>query len=380
MNTYSALISYYTRDRYDLLFDVKQKKISIEEFKEDAISFMNDYYPQEENKQLVANQLVENLLGYSVITSLIEDDSISDIKIHDWNKIVIKRKGRREESSVSFKNEEDYNRFIESVITRNQVNASTQNAIQRFTDDDGFDSCILRFTLITPFLTTSGKYKLIIRKVPKDFYSMDDLVREEMMDESIKNYLCEAWNRGSILICGANSSGKTTLLNALKEEIPHDKSVLVIQQAEELTTREHGGHPDMIFLHSIEGTTESDVHYDLKELSIAGLTCDVDYFIIGEVKGAEANYLLNASYTGHTCGATIHSGSSQTALDKLVDYALYTGSYTKPELMAMMTCFKTVVFMEDFKVTEISEVVGKKENEIEYRTMYDRNEGIDNIG
>lgn len=379
MNTYSALISYYTREKYDLLFDVKNKKATVEDFKADAIAFMDEYYPQEEDKDVVAQQLVDNLLGYSVITPLIENPYISDIKIHDWNRIIIKTKGKKTISDVKFSDEDDYKRFIESVITRNQVNASTLNAIQRFTDDDSFKSCILRFTLITPFLTTNGHHELIIRKVPKDFYSMDDLVREEMMTEPIKKYLCDSWNRGSVLVCGANSSGKTTLLNALKEEIPHDKSVLVIQQAEELTTREENGHPDMIFLHSVEGTSESEVHYDLKELSIAGLTCDVEYFIIGEVKGAEANYLLNASYTGHTCGATIHAGSSETALDKLVDYALYTGSYTKPELMAMMTCFKTVVFMKDFKVTEISEIVGRKGDEIEYRKMYDRNEGIDNI-
>ena len=43
--------------------------------------------------------------------------------------------------------------------------------------------------------------------------------------------------------------------------------------------------------------------YGLEEISIAGLTMDVDFFIIGEVKGAEALYLLNAAYTGQLCAA-----------------------------------------------------------------------------
>ena len=51
----------------------------------------------------------------------------------------------------------------------------------------------------------------------------------------------------------------------------------------------------MMFLHSLPGASESSVNYDLKHISIAGLTMDVDFFIIGEVKGGEALYLLNAA-------------------------------------------------------------------------------------
>ena len=368
--TYKALMNVYTKDKAELILKVKRNEMSKEEFKENIIEFMNVYYPNEVNKEEVAKTMLENLFGYSVLTSLIEEKDITDIKVHAWNRIIIKRKGQKSVSDITFENEAQYNRFIESVITRNQINASSRNAISRFTDDDSFEKFILRFTLVTPVLTTAKNYELIIRKIPKDFYSMDDLVDEEMMTEDVKEYLIKAWDKGSVLICGANSSGKTTMLNALKEEIPHDKSVLVIQQAEELTTRAEGGHPDMIFLHSLEGNSESDVHYDLKDLSIGGLTMDIEYFIIGEVKGAEASYLLNASYTGHIAGATVHASSSVTGIDKIVDYALYNSSYTKQELLAMMTSFKTVVFMKNFKVCEISEIIGVKDNKIEYKPIF----------
>ena len=371
--TYSALMNSYTKDRFNIIFDVRDKKATIEDFKNDVRDFCKTYYPTEDNVEEIAQELVENLFGYSILTPLIENKDISDIKVHDWDNIIIKTKGKKTVSDVKFNDVDQYNRFIESVITRNKVNASTLNAIQRFTDDDSFDDFILRFTLVTPFLTTKGNYELIIRKVPKNFYSMDNLVTEGMMSEDIKDMLIEAWKKGSILICGANSSGKTTILNALKEEIPHDKSVLVIQQAEELSTKDH---PDMIFLHSIEGSNESEVKYTLKELSIAGLTMDVEYFIIGEIKGAEACYLLNASYTGQTCAGTIHANDSENAIDKLVDYALDAGTYTKSELMRMMTCFKTVVFMKDFKVQKISEVTGVDNSGatsvLKYKTLYER--------
>ncbi len=147
-----------------------------------------------------------------------------------------------------------------------------------------------------------------------------------------------------------NSSGKTTLLNALKETLPDNMAVLVTQQADELTTLMH---PDMMFLHSLPGTTESKVSYDLKHISIAGLTMDVDCFIIGEIKGEEALYLLNAACTGQLCAATIHASSADRAADKLVDYAMYESRYARDELMRMMDCFQTVVYMEHFKVRQI---------------------------
>lgn len=372
---YKALINIYTKERSSAIFDVKKGKKSIEAFKRDAYSQIKSIFPGVADKDIepVIKEFIDNIFGYSVLTPLIKDKDITDIKVHDWNRIVIKKKGEKSISDITFASPEHYKRFVENVTTRNEVNMSNVNAIGKFTDGESDPNFILRFTLVTPYLTTQKNYELIIRKVLKNFLSMDDLVKAEMMDPVVKNYLISTWQKGSILIGGAISSGKTTLLNALKEEIPHNKSVLVIQQAEELSTK---SHPDMIFLHSVEGNGESDTRYGLKELSVAGLTMDIEYFVIGEVKGAEAAYLLNASYTGQICGATIHAENSQSALDKVVDDALRAGNYTKPELMDMLSNFKTIVFMKDFKVEEISEVQGCENGKIKYREVFSRNKGI----
>ena len=44
--------------------------------------------------------------------------------------------------------------------------------------------------------------------------------------------------------------------------------------------------------------------------------------VAGEIKGAEALYILNAACTGQICAGTIHSTSAMRAPDKLVDYAM----------------------------------------------------------
>ncbi len=290
------------------------------------------------------------IFGYSILSSLIDDGEVSDIRVISFDNIRIKRKGRRMAGGVTFASEKEYRRFIDYIATRNQVNISNLNAIQRFTDTVSHPDFILRFTLSMPLINTYSEPYLCIRKVPRRFPGMKQLVEKGMLSRELAELLVERFGSGSTLICGGNSSGKTTLLNALKETIPNHISVLVSQQAEELTTHLH---PDMMFLHSLPGSGESQVSYDLKQISIAGLTMDVDFFIIGEVKGGEALYLLNAAYTGQLCAATIHASSADAAPDKLVDYAMYESRYSRDELMRMLTCFKTLIFMKKFKVCQV---------------------------
>ena len=147
---------------------------------------------------------------------------------------------------------------------------------------------------------------------------------------------------------------------------------MVAQQADELTTKHH---PDMIFLHSLSESAESAVKYDLEQLSIASLTMDVDFFIIGEVKGTEAMYLINAAYTGQISAATVHALSAQAAPEKIVDYALQAAGnkYNRAELLKMIAdCYHTVINVKDYKVYEVLEINGWDEGtqSIKYKSLY----------
>ena len=269
---------------------------------------------------------------------------------------------------IAFRDEREYRQFVDYVAMKNQANISNLNAIQRFTDSDSHPDFILRFTISMPLVNAYTEPYLCIRKVPKKFPLVGELVKEGMMGREVAELLVERFRNGSMLICGGNSSGKTTLLNALKETLPNDVAILVAQQADELTTR---FHPDTMFMHSLPGNSESQVSYDLKNISIAGLTMDVDYFIIGEVKGDEALYLINAACTGQICAATIHSTSADRAVDKLVDYAMYESRYGRNELMRMMDCFKTLIFMKDYKVANVYACKGWNEErrELDYERI-----------
>ena len=346
-----ALVNDYITGKQGRLIALRKGTLKKEDFLKEASAHIRENYHLnifEERRLLVSFE--QYVFGYSILSELIDDPEISDIRVVSHDCIRIKKRGRRRSCRLAFEDEKQYRQFIDYVAMKNQANISNLNAIQRFTDNESHPDFILRFTISMPLVNTANEPYLCIRKIPKHFPLMPELIEQGMLGKETAQLLIERFRSGSMLICGGNSSGKTTILNALKESLPNDTAVLVAQQADELTTM---FHPDMMFLHSLPGNSESQVNYDLKSISIAGLTMDVDYFIIGEVKGAEALYLLNAACTGQTCAATIHSTSADRATDKLVDYAMYESRYGRNELMRMMDCFKTVVFMKNYKVAQI---------------------------
>lgn len=345
------LVNDYITQKQTSLMQMKRGILGREDFLKEARSHVQAHYSLDGRQtEELLTAFEQYVFGYSRLSPLIDDRAISDIRVIGYDSIRIKKEGRRMDAGITFRSEKEYRQFIDYVATKNQVNISNLNAIQRFTDTESHPDFILRFTLSMPLVNTYSEPYLCIRKIPKKFPLMRELIQKKMLEQETAELLIQRFRQGSTLICGGNSSGKTTLLNALKETLPDDVAILITQQADELTTR---FHPDTMFLHSLPGSTESQVSYDLRHISIAGLTMDVDFFIIGEVKGAEALYLLNAAYTGQLCAATIHAPSADKAPDKLVDYAMYESRYSRDELMKMMDCFQTLIFMEHYKVKEI---------------------------
>ncbi len=301
------------------------------------------------------------LWGYYVLEPLICNPNISDIKCIDYNHIRIKEKGIRKTAEVSFLNRKDYKQFVQLVAVKNRTNLSDINAVQTFTDKDSNSDFILRFTITTEFVNSVSVPYVHIRKISKHKYRLGELIAIGMVSHEQAVYLKEmVTESGGILFTGKGASGKTTLMNTLIEEIPHNRSGLFIQENEELFTPavEDGGHPELMFEHIVSNRGEGKVKYTLSTLTAVGLLQDLDYIGIGEIKGDEAAAFMKASYTGQQCWATVHGKNSTEAINKLADYVKQAVHYELDECMKMLTGIETVVFMKNFKVQEISAIKG----------------------
>ncbi len=332
-------------------------------FANQVSEYLNRYYPglSENDKKVIINKIIVAVYGNYVLEDLLNDDRISDIKVLAPDKIRVKVNGKRMTSNLHFIDADDYRRFIEGLAIRN--NLDLREPIHVFTDKYTNPNVIMRFNITTPGINSVPYPYLHIRKIKKDKYSIDDLIKFQMMDRKTADYLINKAKHGKGLVfTGKGASGKTTLMNVLLDEIPKGNSALIIQESEELFTKVH---PDFMFQHVTPD-------YTLKELAKNGLLTDLDYFVIGEIKGEEAMYFLNAAATGHRCWCSVHSASSKDAIGKLADYVMYESKYDKAQAMYMLKELDTIVFMDHFKVTEISEIVGwdNEKQDLIYRTVY----------
>ncbi len=335
------------------------------------------FFPKEintETRMMVREEPFPYFQGYHVLEPLIKDDEISDIKVLSYNRIRVKRLGRREDSELAFASAQELRQFTEFVAAKNQVSISRTNAMQSFTDKGSSKDFILRFNISQSIINSVDTPYLHIRKIPKKKHSLEDLEELGMLTQKHAEYLRKQIQKGYILIAGKGASGKTTLLNALLDEIPRDKSVLVVQENEELFSKVH---PDMMFQHVLEQRGESKVRYGLKELSINALLLDLDYIVIGEIKGGEALYFLNAAFTGHLGLATVHGQSGEAALYKLADYVKYESDYSQDEIKKMLGCISAVCYMRDFKLWTITEVKLDEKRNLVTRNVYEREHSHD---
>lgn len=356
----AALLANLTKRNMDAL-DVSKEKI-LSEIREELLSYQDEDGNSltEEEKELVLELVRKDIWGYGIIDDLIHDKEISDIKLYNANNIQIKRLGKRGGCDITFEDDKDYNRFVTKILERNKVNLGTANAIQTFTDSDQSDF-ILRITVLSAIVADSKMTLMAIRKIPKEKYTLEDLKKAGMFGDTMPDELISILEDAALygkgmLFTGKGASGKTTLMNALISEIPHDESVMICQENAELFDLKH---PNLFAAHVITNNGDSKISYDLGDLTRAALLVDLDRVIVGEVKeGSEAAGLSKASMTGHKCWTSVHGENCEMAVDKMADYISQATGYSTRDSLKQLQGFEYVVHLRNYQVDEIIRITG----------------------
>ena len=380
--------------------NVDELSVSREKILKDIREQLGEYQSEggaaitEEEKDMVMELIDRELWGYGIIDPFIHEADISDIKIYGAKRVMGKEVGQRIPLPVEFDSEKVYRKFVSKLLERNKINLGTANAIQTFTDTS-LDDFILRITVISALLTDSGLPVIAVRKIPKDKYDLMNLTHKgmfqkgsrekkvkekdrqarvfEQMNPQLGPLIMKMIHSKGILFTGKGASGKTTLMNAMIAEIPHDESVMICQENAELFDL---NHPDLFGCHVLTNTGDSKISYELGDLTRAALLVDLDRVIVGEVKnGSEAAGLSKASMTGHKCWTSVHGESCQMAVDKMADYISQATGYSTRDALKQLLGFEYVVHLKNFRVDEVVRIAGWNTEEecLIYETVY-RNE------
>ena len=375
---YDDCVEHFTTVKAGDLNKWKRKIKPTEEFRKSVKRFFTGKGLNDKEAEELTDRFIKSIEGYQILEELINDESISDIKVLSFNNIRVKRNGKRESTNIKFKDNDDYKKFIKVVAATNEINLSRINAMQTFLDKDSNDKFRLRFNISTEYVNSNDLPLLQIRKIPKKKYTKEQLIELGLFTNEQNDYLIKKLEEGNlILFTGKGASGKTTMINYLIDQISHQKSGLAIQENDELFS---DTHPEMIFQHVVTNKGEGKIQYLLKDLAVNGLLIDLDWFIIGEIKGGEAMYLMVAANTGHQCMASVHGNSAIEAMDKLIDYMTWESRYSKEELCSMFKHMDiTIGYCKDFKLAEITNIKGydEEKKEFKYHKVFD---GITRVG
>lgn len=368
------LIEYMsTQDKVALVNRVERGELTKEVFREQVLAWLNTTYVLDEDTALwIYDTYSKFLWGYYRIDELIEDKDISDIRLLGPDSVFYKKKGKRFLSDIHFADKRDYERFINRIIIKNKINAGNQNAIQPFMDKSNPD-WRMRFNLSTDFVMATGYAMVHIRKHPTHKKLFPDLINDGLLNTEVVGIIKQKICAGeSFLLCGASGSGKTTVLNAMIEEIPKSKAIFCVQEEEELFTNENREFCSYIIR---EAKGEGKVNYSLDVIATNGLLVDTDVYMIGEIKGKEARDFFTAAYTGAQCLGSLHANSARDAFKRLADLIKRTTDYTTSEIEYMLRTLKNVVYFnkEKYEVEEFVEVVwDEKKNTLDFQTIFSR--------
>jgi Flp pilus assembly CpaF family ATPase len=158
----------------------------------------------------------------------------------------------------------------------------------------------------------------------------DTLVREwKMYDEGVASLFRAAMRaRLNILVAGGMGRGKTTLMGALLHECPPAEGIVVLAQDRELQlAHQPGRHDHVLELVERPANMEGQGAVTLADLTWAVKRHAPDRIVVGEVRGPEVMYMLEAAcdgIAGTLC--TLHARSSRQTFEKLVNYARRGGA------------------------------------------------------
>jgi len=199
-----------------------------------------------------------------------------------------------------------------------------------------------------------------IRKHPSSQIKLEHLAEVGMLSQEQLGYLRNALAaRQNIVVAGATSSGKTTLLSALIAEL--NERVICIEQIPELVLQEPA-----ISMRERPANQEGLGAISMQQLVVEALRMRPDRIVVGEVRGSEFGVLLQAMNNGHHgTMATLHCKSLADLPDRLLLLGLLSGFDRNLTEQLVKQSFDLVLQLDRIAGVRTLSQIGRFENSIQ---------------
>lgn len=302
------------------------------------------------------DDMVEEIIGYSVLAQAFHDPDVDDIFCLQWDKIYIEKNGVNEVYTYN-------NRFVEALVVDEEGNPIyLENEYGKLEVDDFGNPIQLTETIPEPVTFRSekhykdfiarilgktgkdvnnGNHKIVdaefyedricitgksispidlsmtIRKHREEHITLDEIREAGVVNEDIQDLLgLLIAGESNIIYAGITGSGKTTSIRAFLDYYVSrlNKRMIVAEDTQELfPTNPH----TLQLVTSV--TSDATTTVDLRDLVMTALRLKPKYIVIGEVRGKEAEAAVEAMETGHSTIFTMHGGNPWNIVNRLVN-------------------------------------------------------------
>lgn len=299
-------------------------------------------------QQRLTERAVAHLRGLGELDAYVRDDTIDEVLVNAGREIWIDSDGTLRH--VGMLGAESIDLLIERVLAPlgRRVDRTSPIVDARLADGS-------RVCAVLPPIAVDGPI-LSIRRFRQRVLSLDAFT-----DSTGRGLLRQLLgSRCNLVISGATSSGKTSLVAALLSEIEPSHRLLVVEDTTELALR----HPHIVRLEARPPTIDGPREVDLAQLVRTALRLRPDRIIVGEARGDEVLALVQAMNTGHDGSiATCHANGPADALLRLESLVLQAApSWPLAAIRHQLArSIDVVVHVERFtdgrrRVSEIAEV------------------------
>lgn len=259
----------------------------------------------DERDEVQARRLVVLRLALAPIVPFLDDDAVVEVMLNADGHVWVDRVGEGMVCTTATMTPTAALSMLELVANTMSVELSAKHpSLPAILPGWG-----ARLQAIVP--PVSAAPVITIRKPPKHIFSLDDYVAKGILSEAQSAALRQAVrSHANILVGGSTGAGKTTLVNAILDEIARTTTdrVYIVEDIPELQCR--APNKVQLFIQP---------HYPWQRAILDAMRLRPDRIIVGEVRdGAAALDLVKAWNTGHPGGVgTIHANDTGAMLNRL---------------------------------------------------------------
>ena len=239
------------------------------------------------------------------VVGFLDDPEVSEILINGPKEIWIEKRGRLFLTEASFSEEGllAAARNMAQYVGR-PLSDEKPRLDARLPDGS-------RIHVVLPPVARRGT-TISIRKFFAESLTAQKLVELGSMSRRMSRLLEAAVRlRLNLVVSGGTGSGKTSLLNTLSQFVDKAERILTIEDSAELQLTQ----PHVVAFESRPADRHGKGLVEMGDLLNSALRMRPDRIIVGEVRGGECFYLLQAMNTGH--GGTLTTAHANTPVDTL---------------------------------------------------------------